>query len=500
MEGAPFGRYRLMELLGRGGMGEVWRAFDTDTDRVVAVKVLSAHLAADPEFQQRFRREARAAAMLNEPHVVPIHHFGVIDDRLYVDMRFIEGRDLQVLLNDGPMEVARAVSILEQIGMALDAAHEAGLVHRDVKPSNILVARRDFAYLIDFGIARAASETGLTATGSAIGTWAYMAPERISGTSDVDARSDVYALACVLHECLTGHKPYPGTTFERLAGAHLFTPPPQPSQIRPGLSDAFDTVIATGMAKDPQQRYQTTMELTAAAVAAITDPSTTAVIPKPVLSQPQPPGPNAPPPVAPHAATVLRSSPTPPPPKRRSEKALWNAAGIDPIRIITRTADFLTLRCYLDEEPIFLGSRNGIHVFRNERRLRRFLADGTSTEMSGLDTFTDIIHAALDGSLRVGEVDAENVYQLVGLADDVYLGPQHVDPVQLNLAVELFTDIAQFVGSKFVDDQIRPGQPLTGLIEAVVAGRRIPERQWSGTRAERQVRKLEDFVESLLLE
>ena len=164
VEGTPFGRYRLIELLGRGGMGEVWRAYDTDTDRIVAIKVLPAHFSDNEDFKQRFRREAHAAARLNTPHVVPIHHYGEIDGRLYVDMRLIEGRDLQAILGQGPLDPARAVTIVEQVAKALQAAHNVGLVHRDVKPSNVLVAEYDFAYLIDFGIARGVDQTGLTNT------------------------------------------------------------------------------------------------------------------------------------------------------------------------------------------------------------------------------------------------------------------------------------------------------------------------------------------------
>src|ERR1700739_962938 len=166
VEGTPFGRYRLVELLGRGGMGEVWRAYDPDMNRMVALKVLPTHFAGDHEFEARFRREARSAAGLAEPHIVPIHEFGEIEGRLYVTMRLIQGQDLETLLNDGPLEPERAVGIIEQIGSALHAAHRVGLVHRDVKPSNILVTQDDFAYLIDFGIARAAGETALTSTGA----------------------------------------------------------------------------------------------------------------------------------------------------------------------------------------------------------------------------------------------------------------------------------------------------------------------------------------------
>ncbi len=269
MEGTPFGRYRLLELIGRGGVGEVWRAHDSTTQRMVAVKVLPTHLAQDEEYEQRFHREARAAARLNEPHVIPIHGFGEIDGRLYVDMRLIEGRDLHNLLTDGPLDPARAVMIIDQVATALDAAHEIGLIHRDVKPSNILIAKFDFAYLIDFGIARAVDETGLTSTGMAVGTFHYMAPERFRDGSG-DARSDTYALACVLHECLTGRRPFLGDSLEQQIAGHLMTPPPRPSTLVSGVPAKFDTVIAKGMAKDPDDRYQTAIELAHAARAVIT--------------------------------------------------------------------------------------------------------------------------------------------------------------------------------------------------------------------------------------
>src|ERR1700758_3689697 len=246
--GTPFGRYRLIELLGRGGMGEVWRARDTAANnRTVAIKLLPAHLAQDNTFVVRFRREADAAAQLNNPHIIPIHNYGEIDGRLYVDMRLIEGRDLQTVLADGPLEVGRAVRIIEQVAKALHTAHKIGLVHRDVKPSNILLDEDDFAYLIDFGIARGAEETRLTGTGSIIGSWQYMAPARFR-PGDVDARADIYALACVLYECLTGARPFPGDNLEHQVAAHLSDPPPHPSTAQPAVPAAFDAVIATGMA------------------------------------------------------------------------------------------------------------------------------------------------------------------------------------------------------------------------------------------------------------
>jgi serine/threonine protein kinase len=264
VDGTPFGRYRLIRLLGRGGMGEVWRAHDTSTNRIVAIKLLPPHLAQDDTFVTRFRREAEAAAQLNSPHIIPIHDYGEIDGRLYVNMRLIEGRDLQQVLADGPIDPARAVRIIEQVAKALQAAHKIGLVHRDVKPSNILLDKDDFAYLIDFGIARATEDTRLTGTGSVIGSWPYMSPERLRA-GQVDARSDIYALACVLHQCLTGQLPFPGDSPEQVAAAHMLTPPPKPSTQQPGVPNGFDDVIARGMAKDPDRRYGTALELAGAA-------------------------------------------------------------------------------------------------------------------------------------------------------------------------------------------------------------------------------------------
>ena len=264
MEGTPFGRYRLVALLGRGGMGEVWRAFDTVTERMVAIKVLPGQYGDDQTYQTRFQREAKAAAGLNDPHVVPIYDFGDIGGRLYVAMRLVEGEDLQAIIGRGPVHPERAVSIVEQIAGALHAAHRIELIHRDVKPHNILVAEDDFAYLIDFGIARAAGETGLTSAGATIGTWAYMAPERFR-TGLADARADIYSLTVVLYQALTGELPFPTISVEQIALAHIMTPPPAPSEACDDVPPAMDAVIATGMAKDPADRYATTKDLGAAA-------------------------------------------------------------------------------------------------------------------------------------------------------------------------------------------------------------------------------------------
>ncbi|BBZ49202.1 serine/threonine-protein kinase PknD [Mycobacterium heidelbergense] len=269
--GSQFGPYRLLRLLGRGGMGEVYEAEDTRKRRVVALKLISPQYSGNPIFRARMQREADAAGRLTEPHVVPIHDYGEIDGRLYLDMRLIEGTDLAALLKrSGPLSPPEAVAIVSQIASALDAAHANGVTHRDVKPENILITKNDFAYLVDFGIARAASDPALTATGTAMGTYRYMAPERFT-SDEVTYRADIYSLACVFGECLTGSPPYQSDSVERLIAAHLLEPAPRPSQLLPGrVPVALDHVIARGMAKNPEERYRTAGEMADAAHEALT--------------------------------------------------------------------------------------------------------------------------------------------------------------------------------------------------------------------------------------
>ena len=270
-EGTQFGPYRLLRLIGKGGMGEVYEAEDTVKDRTVALKLLPEGVSHDPVFRKRLQREAHSAGRLQEPHVVPIHDYGEIDGVLFVDMRMISGADLRKLLKSyGPMTPARAVAIVRQVASALDAAHESGIMHRDVKPENILVTREDFAYLVDFGIANAASDEKLTELGTAVGTYAYMAPERFTN-DQVTYRADIYALACVLHECLTGSQPYGGDSVSIVITAHLMQPIPRPSVERPGIPAAFDQVIARGMAKKPEERFASAGDMAMAATQALTD-------------------------------------------------------------------------------------------------------------------------------------------------------------------------------------------------------------------------------------
>ncbi|MGQ0775682.1 MAG: protein kinase domain-containing protein [Pseudonocardiales bacterium] len=281
MAGENFGPYLLEALIGRGGMGEVYRAFDTEKRRVVALKRLPPHSAADAELQARFRRESQVAARLREPHVIPIHDFGEIDGQLFIDMRLVEGTDLATLLAEqGRLLPARAVNIVAQIASALDAAHADNLVHRDVKPSNVLMAgttnEEDYVYLSDFGITHATSTTKVTGTGgTTLGTVHYMAPERFLYGSG-DHRVDVYSLACLLYESLTGYRPFTGEGAHAQMYAHVNFPPPRPSDQRPGIGipAGLDDVIMRGMAKDPDQRYRSAGELAAAARAALSEANT----------------------------------------------------------------------------------------------------------------------------------------------------------------------------------------------------------------------------------
>ncbi len=262
--GTTFGKYTISRLLGKGGMGEVYEAYDTDKGRTVALKILADGYSTDANFRARFQRESRAAAVLQEPHVIPIHDWGEIDGHLYIDMRLVQGQTLDELLAEGPLTPQRAVSIVGQVAEALDAAHAEGLIHRDIKPQNIIVTPADFAYLVDFGIAEATGDTKLTTAGTKIGTLNYMAPERFTDRHATHA-VDVYSLACVLYESLTGQAPYAGDSLEHLLAAHVSLPPPRTSEANPRVPVAFDDVIARGMAKDPDDRYGTAGGLARAA-------------------------------------------------------------------------------------------------------------------------------------------------------------------------------------------------------------------------------------------
>ncbi len=258
--GTLAGRYQLRRLIGQGGMADVELALDTQLDREVAVKILHGRYADDPSFIARFRREAQAAANLNHPNIVAVYDAGEDDDRPFIVMEYVEGRSLRDVLRRESITPNRAIEVVGDAALALDYAHERGLVHRDVKPGNILIAQDGRVKVADFGIARAVSAETVTQTAAVFGTAAYIAPEQAQGER-VDRRTDVYALGCVLYELLTGRQPFTGESAVTLAFKHVSEPPVPPSRIEPGLPPELDDVVLTAMAKDPADRYQTAREL-----------------------------------------------------------------------------------------------------------------------------------------------------------------------------------------------------------------------------------------------
>jgi serine/threonine protein kinase len=269
--GQQFGEYRIEEFIGRGGMGVVYRAEHGHLGRKVALKLLAPELAENPSFRERFVRESRLAASIDHPNVIPIYEASEIDGHYFIAMRYVDGVDLkQVIRERGRLEVQRTLSYAQQVAGALDAAHAKDLVHRDVKPGNVLVAAgTDHCYLTDFGLTKAiSSNSGFTATGQFVGTTDYCAPEQIEG-KPLDRRTDVYSLACVFFECLTGHPPFHRETDMATMWAHIQEPPPSVARERTELPESLDTVLATAMAKRRDDRYPTCSSFVAAALAAL---------------------------------------------------------------------------------------------------------------------------------------------------------------------------------------------------------------------------------------
>ena len=269
--------YRIEREIGRGGMAVVYRARDLRLDRTVALKLLAPELARNDTFRLRFTHESRAAAAIDHPHIVPVYEAGETDGLLYIAMRYVEGSDLRHLLDRrGPLAPTVALRIAAQVASALDAAHEHGLVHRDVKPGNILVARGtdsdhpEHAYLTDFGLTKKSlSLTGFTTVGQFVGTLDYVAPEQISGRP-VDGRCDVYGFACVVFECLAGRPPFRREDDMALLWAHQYDQPPPLTESRPDLAPAVDTVFARALAKSPDDRHDSCLAFVVALRGAVT--------------------------------------------------------------------------------------------------------------------------------------------------------------------------------------------------------------------------------------
>ncbi|HEU5417941.1 MAG TPA: protein kinase, partial [Streptosporangiaceae bacterium] len=308
--GSQVAGYRLEEQIGQGGMAVVFRAYDQRLDRQVALKILAPGLAQDEAFRQRFIRESRAAAAVDDPHIIPVFEAGEERGVLFIAMRFVRGGDVRSLIDrDGPLSPSRATEIISQVASALDAAHSRGLVHRDVKPANMLLDesagsdRPDHVYLSDFGLTKASlAVTGLTSTGQFLGTLDYVAPEQIEGRP-VDGRTDLYALACATFELLTGAPPFRRDEGMAVMYAQVSEAAPALSSKRPGLPARADAVMSKALAKSPADRYASCRDFAGALRHAFglgafstSGPSPTLAAPSPTprtpteVSTPPPPG------------------------------------------------------------------------------------------------------------------------------------------------------------------------------------------------------------------
>jgi serine/threonine protein kinase len=311
-EGAVLTDYAIASVAGTGGMGVVYKATQRSLGRTVALKVIRDEIASQTEYRERFLREARLAASVDHPHVVAVFDVGEEDGHLFLAMQWIDGCDLGGLIRTfGPRSPDRAVAIASQVASALDAVHrDAGLVHRDVKPANVLVGDvdgKDHAYLTDFGVARAPDRGDqLTRTGCAVGTTGYMSPEQIMGSDPTD-RSDLYALGCLFFETLTGQPPFAAHNEMAVRWAHAHEPRPKPSVVLPELGLRYDAFVAQALAVDPQHRFATGREFTAALQSAHKGALTILVAPGDQVHTPTAVGPPTPVPLAPQ-------TPAPPPP------------------------------------------------------------------------------------------------------------------------------------------------------------------------------------------
>ncbi|MFI6942884.1 serine/threonine-protein kinase [Streptomyces sp. NPDC050418] len=276
MIGRQLAGYRIEGEIGRGGMAVVYRALDLRLERTVALKLLAPELARNDTFRRRFTHESRAAAAIDHPHIVPVFEAGETDGVLYIAMRYVSGSDLRHLLDgQGRLEPATVLRVAAQIASALDAAHEHGLVHRDVKPGNILISRGtdsdhpEHAYLTDFGLTKKSlSLTGFTTVGQFVGTLDYVSPEQISG-KPVDGRCDVYGFACVVYECLAARPPFQRDDDMALLWAHQYDEPTPLTETRPDLAPQVDAVFTKALAKSPDDRYDSCLGFVAALRAAV---------------------------------------------------------------------------------------------------------------------------------------------------------------------------------------------------------------------------------------
>src|SRR5579872_6422900 len=256
MIGAQLGSYRILEELGKGGMGTVYKAVDTSLDRMVAVKVLSSEYSTNPELVERFRLEARAQANLNHTNIAMLHAFLAEGGQAWMVMEFIEGETFaQMLQRRGLLPAQVAVPLFKQALLGIGYAHRAGIVHRDLKPANLMVNKEGIVKVMDFGIAKVIGSRGMTRTGTALGTAYYMSPEQVMNRG-IDIRSDIYSLGVTLYEMLTANLPFQGDSDFQILSSHCYTPPPPPTQFYPYIPKPIEDAVLRAMAKDPNARFQ----------------------------------------------------------------------------------------------------------------------------------------------------------------------------------------------------------------------------------------------------
>ena len=326
--GKQLNRYQVVAPLGKGGMAAVYKAYHPETDRYVALKILPKHFASDPEFVGRFEQEARLIAQLQHPHILPVFDYGEADGYTYIVMPFVETGTLAALLQGVPLPLTQIRRIISQMGDALDYAHSRGIVHRDVKPSNILIDERGNCLLMDFGIAKMVAGTKhFTQTGGVIGTPSYMSPEQGLGMKP-DGRSDIYSLGVVLYQMATGRLPFDAETPMAVAIKHIHDPLPPPRSVNPNLPEATERVILKALTKERDDRYATAAEMVAALAATAKDDIETvkadpAKRAETVISPVREPEPAQPvPPVAPDPST-----PAPVPPQKPKTRPRWLTFG-----------------------------------------------------------------------------------------------------------------------------------------------------------------------------
>jgi tRNA A-37 threonylcarbamoyl transferase component Bud32 len=413
-------RYEVRSTLGRGGMAQVYRATDRVLGRTVAVKVLSRRFSEDRRFVARFRREAQASAGLNHPHVVSVFDTGSHDGVHYIVMEYVEGETLgAILARAGPLPLDRAARIAADVAEALESAHRQGLVHRDVKPGNVMIDRQGRVKVVDFGIARAAADDTLTQTGTVLGTASYLSPEQARGDR-VDARSDVYSLGCVLYEMVTGRTPFAADTSVAMAFRHVNEEPRPPSELRPEVPARLDAVVMRALEKEPDRRFRSAAEMREALLATLSGApaSTTAGGDTEVM------------PAAP---------PAPAPPARR----WWIAAGV--------VAVLLALL------GIALLAGTGTSPREARREARREVRAQESPEptqgpLSVAAAYEQLAATITDG-VAAGEIDEKAGEELLKKADEATAAYQGGDlPGALGKLAELNQKTAEYVANGQVSE------------------------------------------------